>query len=125
VILLLDTHALVWWLDDAPTLSTDARAAIESNANDVLVSAASAWELAIKIAKGKLRLEVDLPADIEAAGFIGLSITIADAQAAASLPPHHGDPFDRILIAQAQRIDAVIVSRDAAFAAYDVNQLLA
>ena len=124
MILLLDTHALVWWLDDAPTLSTDARAAIESNANDVLVSAASAWELAIKIAKGKLRLEV-LPADIEAAGFIGLSITIADAQAAASLPPHHGDPFDRILIAQAQRIDAVIVSRDAAFAAYDVNQLLA
>ena len=125
MILLLDTHALVWWLDDAPTLSTDARAAIESNANDVLVSAASAWELAIKIAKGKLRLEVDLPADIEAAGFIGLSITIADAQAAASLPPHHDDPFDRMLIAQAQRIDAVIVSRDAAFAAYDVNQLLA
>jgi PIN domain nuclease of toxin-antitoxin system len=125
VILLLDTHALVWWLDDARTLSSDARAAIASTSNEVLVSAASAWELAIKIAKGKIRLEVDLRADIEAAGFAGLPITIADAQAAASLPPHHGDPFDRMLIAQAQRIDAVIVSRDAAFAAYDVNQLFA
>jgi PIN domain nuclease of toxin-antitoxin system len=123
VILLLDTHALIWWLDDAPTLSADARAAIEDKTNDVLVSAASAWELAIKIANGKLRLEVDLPADIEAAGFIGLPISIADAQAAASLPPHHSDPFDRMLIAQARRIDAVIVSRDVAFAAYGVNQL--
>lgn len=125
MILLLDAHALVWWLGDRPELSRTARAAIADPANDTLVSAATVWELSIKRANGKIDLEADLLADIEAAGFGGLQVSLEDGQAAAALPAHHRDPFDRMLIAQARRIDAVIVTRDRAFGAYAVPVLTA
>jgi len=125
VILLLDAHALVWWFTDVSSLSADARAAIVDPRNQVLVSAASIWELATKRAKGKIDLAGDLSASIEQAGFAGVPITTADAQAAAALPLHHHDPFDRMLVAQAVRLDALVVTRDPMFARYDVEILLA
>ena len=125
MILLLDAHALVWWAEGRATLSDAARRAIADPANDVVVSAASIWQLSIKQELGKIRLDVDLEAEIERFGFSGLPITIADAVAAGALPRHHGDPFDRMLIAQAARLDAVVVTRDRAFGAYDVHVLTA
>ena len=125
MILLLDAHALIWWADQRDGLSDAARRSIADPANDVLVSAASIWELSIKQGLGKLRLDVDLEAEIERAGFSALPITIADAIAAGALPRHHRDPFDRMLVAQANRLDAVIVTRDRAFADYEVKVLTA
>lgn len=125
MILILDAHALIWTLAGEPTLSGPARSSIADPANDVLVSAATVWELAIKRASGKIILPASLGEAIEAHGYRGLPITADDAELAASLPPHHRDPFDRLLIAQALRLDAVIVSRDRAFARYGVHQLLA
>ena len=121
MILLLDSHALVWWLADDAALSRTTRSLIADPANEILVSAASVWELAMKRAAGKLDIVADLAAAIEAAGFIGLPITLADAEAAAALPLRHKDPFDRMLVAQAARLDAVVVSRDPAFASYDIH----
>lgn len=125
MIVLLDAHAIVWWFTDAEQLSPHARAAIVDPGNSVLVSAASIWELAIKRAKGKINLAGDMTASIEKAGFSGLPITAGDAEAAAALPPHHQDPFDRMLIAQGIRLDALIVTRDPMFARYDVEILQA
>ncbi|HEY4633092.1 MAG TPA: type II toxin-antitoxin system VapC family toxin [Candidatus Limnocylindrales bacterium] len=119
MILLLDAHALLWWLDDDPTLSDAARTAIADPSTDVLVSAATVWEISIKRALGKLDAPDGLVEAIEASGFGGLPVTLADGEAVAALPAHHRDPFDRMLVAQAGRIDAAIVSRDAAFDAYD------
>jgi PIN domain nuclease of toxin-antitoxin system len=118
VILLLDAHALVWWLADAPRLSPVARGAIADAANDVVVSAATVWELAIKRSAGKIKLADDLAGAIEAAGFSGVPVTMVDAEVAAALPPHHRDPFDRMLVAQALRLDAAIVTRDRLLEAY-------
>jgi PIN domain nuclease of toxin-antitoxin system len=123
VILLLDTHVLLWSLSEPETLDADARRAIEDPANEVLVSAGSIWEIEIKRALGKLRHEVDVLAEIEGSQFDSLPITGADAVAAAHLPFHHRDPFDRMLVAQAQRLDATIVSRDGALDAYGVHRL--
>lgn len=125
MILLLDAHVIVWWTGDHATLADAARRAIADPSNEVLVSAASVWELAIKQELGKLRLEIDLPTAIERAGFSALPVTVGDAVAAGALPRHHRDPFDRMLVAQAARLDAVVVSRDRAFAAYDVKVLTA
>jgi PIN domain nuclease of toxin-antitoxin system len=125
MILLLDAHALVWWLAGAATLAPDARAAIGDPTNDVMVSAATVWELAIKRKKGKIAIESDLTTVVEAAGFDSLPVTSVDAERASALPAHHGDPFDRMLIAQAQRLRASVVTRDQAFVAYDVDILAA
>jgi len=123
VIVLVDAHALLWWLDDAATLSAPARRTIADPANDVLVSAASVWEIAVKQAAGRLTGLADLLVEIEQAQFAMVPFSAADAVAAASLPRHHADPFDRMLIAQAQRLDALIISRDRALAEYDVHVL--
>ena len=120
MILLLDSHALLWAIGSPAELTEGARAALIDPANDVLVSAASVWEIAIKRALGKLRAPQGIAAAIEALGFSAVPITAADAERAGSLPPHHRDPFDRMLIAQATRLDAIIVSRDAAFGPYEV-----
>jgi PIN domain nuclease of toxin-antitoxin system len=125
VILLLDTHALLWWLADDPELQSNARGAIASPTNDVLVSAAVAWEISIKRALGKLDAPRDLPAALEASLLTGLPITVVDGDRAGTLPPHHRDPFDRMLVAQALRLGAVIVTRDPAFAAYGIEVLSA
>jgi PIN domain nuclease of toxin-antitoxin system len=125
VILLLDAHAVLWAIADPDRLDADARRSIADPANDVLVSAASVWELEIKAAAGKLDLGPDLLADIERAQFDVVPITASEGVAAARLPAHHRDPFDRMLVAQALRLDAAIVTRDAAFDAYGVNVLRA
>ena len=123
MILLLDAHALLWWLADDPTLSQPARAAIRDPSTDVLVSAGTIWEIEIKRALGKLEAPDGLLAAIEAAEFDTLPITGADAERAARLPRHHRDPFDRLLVAQASRLDGLIVSRDRLFEPYEVNVL--
>jgi PIN domain nuclease of toxin-antitoxin system len=125
VILLLDAHAVLWWLADDDTLERQARAAIADPTNDVLVSAATVWEIAIKRSIGKLDAPIGLTEIIGRTGFDVLPITGADAEHAGELPRHHRDPFDRMLVAQATRLRALIVSRDAAFAAYGVAVLKA
>lgn len=122
--LLLDTHALLWWLADRE-LGVDARAAIEDPLNEVFVSAATAWEISIKRALGKLRVPDDLTTQLEANDFTPLAISIDHAFAAGSLPKHHDDPFDRMLIAQATLEKLTLVTRDQHFAAYDVRLLAA
>lgn len=118
--LLLDTHTLLWALADDPTLAGPARRAIVDGRNRVLVSAASAWEITIKAALGKLRAPDDLPTQLERARFEPLDIAVAHALAVAHLPDHHADPFDRMLIAQARSEDLTLVTRDARIQRYDV-----
>jgi len=120
--LLLDTHALLWWFADDAALSRRAHAAISDAKNDVWVSAASVWEIAIKQRLGKLSFA--LPPDLERAvlaePFSALAITLRHGQAAGALPGHHSDPFDRMLIAQAMLENCTLVSNDRAFDAYGV-----
>ena len=125
MILLLDAHALLWWLADDATLQADARAAIASPANDVLVSAATVWEIEIKRTLGKLEAPDGLVDAIDASALQALPISLEDAERSGRLPSHHRDPFDRMLVAQAIRLDAVIVSRDDAFAPYGLDVLRA
>jgi PIN domain nuclease of toxin-antitoxin system len=125
VILLLDAHTVLWWLADDPTLEPAARSAIADPVNDVLVSAATVWEIAIKRALGKLDAPDGLTDALEVVGFVVLPIVDQDAEAAGALPPHHRDAFDRMLVAQAQRLGALIVSRDTAFALYEADVLQA
>jgi PIN domain nuclease of toxin-antitoxin system len=125
MIVLLDAHAFLWWLAGDPKLRAAAASAIQDPMNDVLVSAATIWEIAIKREMGKLEAPEDLSADVERAGFSGLPINLADATRAGALPRHHRDPFDRMLVAQALRLEATIVSRDRAFDAYGVPRLAA
>ena len=119
--LLLDTHALIWWLVNNPTLSNQAKNAIADPDNLVFVSAASAWEIAIKKSLGKLQAPDDLAMQIEAKDFIPLSIDLHHALTVESLPLHHQDPFDRILIAQAIEEHLTIVTRDRKFSVYEVG----
>lgn len=120
--LLLDTHAFLWWLQDNPRLGREARRAVADPRAIVHVSAASVWELAIKGALGKLRVErADIPDEIAANGFVELPIGSRHAWQAGRLPRHHDDPFDRILIAQAQLEELTIVTHDPVFGKYDVS----
>lgn len=123
MILLLDAHALLWWLADDPALDAAAARSIADPANEPLVSAATVWEIEVKRAAGRLRAPDGLLDAIGEAGMDTLAMTASDAVRAARLPLHHGDPFDRMLVAQAQRLDALIVSRDHALASYDVDVL--
>jgi PIN domain nuclease of toxin-antitoxin system len=122
--LLLDTHALLWWLADEG-LTTQARDAIADPANVVVVSAASAWEISIKKALGKLAAPDDLEQQVHAGGFLSLPISIAHGVAAGQLERHHEDPFDRMLIAQASAEGLTIVTRDKRFSEYGVTLLAA
>lgn len=125
MILLVDAHALLWFLTDDGRLSEPARRSLQDPANDVLASAASIWELEAKRAAGRLDAPTDLLEVLERASISTVSITGGDAVAAARLPLHHKDPFDRMVIAQAQRLDAVVVTRDRAFGSYEVDVLTA
>lgn len=111
--LLLDTHVLLWWDQDDAQLSPAARQAIGDMANRVFVSAASPWEIAIKARKGKLRFTGSAAALIDANGFLPLAITALHAEAAGALAWSHADPFDRMLVVQAQREGLVLVHADA------------
>jgi PIN domain nuclease of toxin-antitoxin system len=123
VILLLDANALLWWLADDPGLASAAREAIADPTTDVLVSAATVWEIGIKRGLGKLHAPDDLIGAIEDSGFEWLPVTLGDADRASRLPLHHRDPFDRMLVAQGARVEAVLVSRDDAFAPYEIDVL--
>lgn len=118
--LLLDTHALIWWLEGGARLRDEARAAIRSRANEVRVSPVSAVEISIKMAKGKLDAPGDLVVQMARHGFTALPVTIEHGIAMLGFPTKHGDPFDRLLIAQARCEGLTIVTADRAFAAYDV-----
>lgn len=121
--LLLDTHVLLWWLADDPTLGVEARAAIADPESVVYVSAASAWEIAIKQALGRLDAPSDLDRVLEVSGFEELPITVRHALGAGWLPRHHTDPFDRMLIAQAALERLTLVTGDVQIAPYGVPTL--
>ncbi len=124
--LLLDTHVLLWWFADDRRLSRRARRALQLSAVEVFVSAVSAWEMAIKTQAGKLEageLLDRLPADLAEAGFAVLPISLEHAIRAGSLPGHHRDPFDRMLVAQAQIENLPLLSNDAVFDHYGVRRL--
>jgi PIN domain nuclease of toxin-antitoxin system len=122
--LLLDTHALLWWLDDDARLEKSAVDAI-AGAELVAVSAASAWEIGLKQAIGKLRGPDDLSAELATNGFTELPVTVAHALAAGALPPHHSDPFDRMLVAQSQLEGLTLVTLDDRLGAYGIAHLRA
>lgn len=121
--LLLDTHALLWWLG-GQALAPDAAAAIADPRALVVVSAASIWEAGIKAALGKLSLPGSLVEAVREEGLEPLAISLAHAELAGRLPPHHRDPFDRMLVAQALAEDLTIVTRDRAFGPYEARTLL-
>lgn len=121
--LLLDTHALLWWLANDPSLAEDATSAIADAGSTVFVSAATAWEMAIKQALGKLEAPSDLERQLELNRFEPLPVTISHACAAGRLPGHHDDPFDRMLVAQALAEGLTIVTRDPRIAPYGVPTL--
>ena len=118
--LLPDTHAIMWWAEDSPRLSAKAKALMNDGDNPLLFSAVVSWEISTKQATGKLGVVQDF-ALVEESGVDKLDITHEHAVASAVLPLHHRDPFDRLLIAQAQLEDAVIVTADRRFADYDVR----
>ncbi len=121
--LLLDTHILLWWLADDSLLPTAAANAIGSPDNTVAISAATAWEITIKKAAGRLDAPDDLLDALDASHFDTLPITAIHAIMAGSLPAHHSDPFDRMLIAQARTEGLTLVSVDSRFPDYDVQLL--
>lgn len=125
--LLLDTHALLWWLLGDPRLPVHAREAIGDEANTVYVSAASAWEVATKVRIGKLvgaeSLAQDFALRIEEEGFLPLPVSVEHAQRAGSLAGSHRDPFDRMLVAQAQAENLILVSNEEVFDQYGVTRL--
>lgn len=117
--LLLDTHVVLWWQEAAPELGAELRASIAS-ADLVYVSAASAWEVEIKRALGKLVLPAPFADVLAPNGFLELPVTMRHAAATAALPSHHRDPFDRMLVAQALVEGCTLVTGDRALAAYGV-----
>jgi PIN domain nuclease of toxin-antitoxin system len=123
---LLDTHTLIWWLEGTDRLSDRARATIASRANRILVSAAVGWELAIKVNSGKItppgRIQ-ELDQVLKTHAFVELPISLEHSVRAGLLPPYHRDPFDRMLVAQAQSLNVPILSADRVLDQYDVKRL--
>lgn len=124
---LLNTHAMIWWVDHDELLSASAHDAIADSRNELRISAASVWEIAIKVGIGKLKLSLpyrdwmnqaisDLRASI-----LPISVEACDVQS--GLPLHHGDPFDRLIIAQSFAEQITVVSNDSTFDLYDVHRL--
>lgn len=118
---LVDTHALLWWLENDPGLSASARALLADPSNELLISSASVLEIAIKRSLGKLRAPDSLVEVVSREGFVFLAVTPWHAWRVDSLPHHHRDPFDRLLIAQALVEGIPIVTGDPAFGAYGVG----
>lgn len=119
--ILLDTHTALWWLADDPRLSHAAVQAVEASDAEAYLSAVVTWEIAIKRSLGKLNVP-DRPDELLlAAGVLPLAITIQHTRVVEKLPWHHRDPFDRLLIAQAQAEGASVVTADQSFAAYDID----
>jgi len=122
--LLLDTHVVLWWLADMP-IEVSAQEAIADGRNELYVSAASVWEIAIKRSSGKLKFDGDVLESITSAEVYVLPIDGDHAVLAGALPPHHQDPFDRILVAQAITERMTLVTRDKVMTDYGVASLLA
>jgi PIN domain nuclease of toxin-antitoxin system len=125
--LLLDTHTFLWFILGDPKLSTSARTRIEDPSNDKLLSVASLWEIAIKSSLGKLTLtqpfDILIPREVHNNGFHVLAITLDHLAAVTTLPFHHRDPFDRLMVAQAMVERLPIVSRDSTLDAYSITRL--
>jgi PIN domain nuclease of toxin-antitoxin system len=121
--LLLDTHALIWALSNKEALRGEALAAMEDTANDVVVSAVSVWEIETARRRGRIRMPDDLLGALSRGRFEPLAITLRHAWAAGRLPLHHRDPFDRMLVAQAQLEGLTLVTRDRKLARYRVGIL--
>jgi PIN domain nuclease of toxin-antitoxin system len=119
--LLLDTHALLWWLDDSPKLSVGASRVIADGRNIVFVSAATIWETRIKQSLGKLVLPDEFTAILKAQPFEMLPITAEHAHAVGKLPPIHPDPFDRMLIAQAKIEKLALVTHNEHIKKYNLH----
>ena len=123
--ILVDTHVLLWALGEPKRLAPGARAALEDGANEVFVSAVSAWEISINAALGKLRAPHDLAAGVRALRFVPIDVTFADGVAVRRLPDIHRDPFDRMLIAQTLERDLTLMTTDARIRQYDVATMQA
>jgi PIN domain nuclease of toxin-antitoxin system len=122
--LLLDTHALLWWLSDDDRLGPEVREHIADPANEVLVSVASLWEIVVKVRIGKLDVDIGAVERVIAGGdFERLAITPAHLALLAELPAHHRDPFDHLLIAQAISTDSVVVTDDRRMPLYPVQTM--
>lgn len=123
--LLLDTHVVIWAALDSPSLSRRARAALEDETNELLVSAVSAYEIELKRERDPVlrRLPRDIETAVIANGYRWISLAPAQAVEAGRLPRHHGDPFDRMLIAQAFAEDAILLTSDRWFPAYGAPTL--
>ena len=116
----MDSHVALWWLDHHPSLGRDCIQML-SSADEVFFSAVTPWELGIKRSLGKLTFPGGLSAALEAAGFAPLAISVAHAEQAPELPAHHRDPFDRMLVAQAQMESLALVSADHTLDLYDIE----
>lgn len=123
MLFLLDTHVFLWWNADDPVLGPRARDAIADPDSIVFVSAATAWEIAVKRQSGKLDTPGDIAGWIRADGFDEIAIDIEHAVRSAELPRHHRDPFDRLLVAQAQIEELTLVTSDPEIVKYDVETL--
>ena len=121
--LLLDTHVLVWWFANNRNLSASARDAITTSQR-VYVSAASAWEISIKVASGKLEFHGDIEVQMRLNNFLPLPVSIFHGITAGRLPLHHKDPFDRILVAQAAVEGLTLLTHDRSLAEYEVPILV-
>jgi PIN domain nuclease of toxin-antitoxin system len=121
--LLLDTHAVIWWLASDRRLGAKALDAIADSNNEVLVSSVSGFEIATKRKLGKLDVPDDFSEQIQANGFAELPVTLRHGLEAGQLPLHHNDPFDRLLIGQARCEDLIIVTSDPMLSVYDVELL--
>ncbi len=124
---LLDTHVFLWWVEGVRTLPAKARAVIANRDNECLLSVASVWEMAIKAGLGKLKLSLPVTRfvaeNVAANGFRMLEISVVHAGGVETLAAHHGDPFDRMLVAQALEEKLPIVSADPIFAKYGVKRI--
>jgi PIN domain nuclease of toxin-antitoxin system len=125
--LLLDTHALLWWVDNAPQLSAAARQHVAAEGNPCFVSLVSAWEMAIKASLGKLKLSVPVQRyfleHLPSNDFQQLEISLGHVTFVETLPFHHRDPFDRLLVAQAHLEGLVMVSADPVFEHYGITRI--
>jgi PIN domain nuclease of toxin-antitoxin system len=121
--ILADSHVLLWWLDDPKRVTSAARVAIADPNNTVFFSAASIWEIGLKAGKGKLHIDGDVVAALRSDGFEPLAITMEHAAKSLTLPDMHGDPFDRMLIAQALTEGMMLATRDRLILQYDVPTL--
>jgi len=120
---LVDSHVLVWWLSEPQRLSPVAREVMEDASNELFLSVGSVWEIELKRAKGRLEMPAGYLDHLKAEGFRVLSIEDGHVCAASALPEHHSDPFDRLIVAQAQQEGLVLLSRDSQLARYRVPLL--